>query len=407
MSLKKIINNQVIGEAQGNLYYIGVKTSALNTIRQLQDRTITFSAAQIEGYAEAYFDAPDGRLNSVNTSNTTAEFDTDKYAVPSWVLSDNLVYMDIYATDVDSAIEDVANNVELFELETGHYRLISYKGSIAEARNRLFTALFYLATTTPNHVTGLTELKYSESSLRGLKVQYLRQYFTEPAVFRYAGQEVVTEWTQTSGKMHVLGDYLNGANNNTGHKLDLSMPKNTILHTQTSSLLNNFNTSDYHFSETSDGLKMRPYTSASSNVVFTKDCRAVIAYENDLTRTTTKVDFTADPTITESSIFNISSDAPDGSIEIKVEHTIPSGTFNSTINSGVCVPKIEDWETGANIQYKFQNATEDSGWFDYTEVANFTAFTSEPTKFILRFVPTDTSPTSGYPSVNGVWYYAK
>lgn len=37
-----------------------------------------------------------------------------------------------------------------------------------------------------------------------------------------------------------------------------------------------------------------------------------------------------------------------------IEHDIPTGFFNSTPNSMICMPKIVDWEDGANIQGKVQ-----------------------------------------------------
>ena len=71
---------------------------------------------------------------------------------------------------------------------------------------------------------------------------------------------------------------------------------------------------------------------------------------------------------------------------------------------------IEDWEDGANIQYKLTNATEDTGWLDAMntspEVNSFTAFTSEPTTLIVKLIPKTTSPTAGYPSVKGFYVNA-
>ena len=87
----------------------------------------------------------------------------------------------------------------------------------------------------------------------------------------------------------------------------------------------------------------------------------------------------------------------------EIEHFIPTGTFSDTITTAIGVPLIEDWEEGANIQYKLTNATEDTGWLDSMdsspEVSSFTAFTSEPTSLIVKLVPKTTSPTAGYPSI--------
>jgi hypothetical protein len=50
---------------------------------------------------------------------------------------------------------------------------------------------------------------------------------------------------------------------------------------------------------------------------------------------------------------------------------------------------------------------DDSGWIEGTydgeqvtyPLEEFTAFTSEPTQFIVRLKPKATSPTAGYPSI--------
>lgn len=102
----------------------------------------------------------------------------------------------------------------------------------------------------------------------------------------------------------------------------------------------------------------------------------------------------------------------DTSAEAQIYHTIPTGTFPSTISSAIGVPLIEDWEDGANIQYKLTNTGgEDTGWLDCMdskpEISSFTAFTSEPTTLIVKLTPKTTSPTAGYPSIKGFGIYAE
>lgn len=87
-------------------------------------------------------------------------------------------------------------------------------------------------------------------------------------------------------------------------------------------------------------------------------------------------------------------------------HDIPSGMFSSTISSAIGVPFFENWETGADVQYKLTNTTEDSGWLDCgnsPEISSFTAFTSEPTTLIVKLIPKATTPTAGYPAIKGFW----
>ena len=89
------------------------------------------------------------------------------------------------------------------------------------------------------------------------------------------------------------------------------------------------------------------------------------------------------------------------SAEVLIYHNIPSGSFSSTISNCVGIPKFVNWESGSNIQYKLTNATEDTGWLNPNEIVEFTAFTSEPTKCIVKLIPKTSSPTSGYPSISG------
>jgi len=71
--------------------------SGLNLIRQLQDRSISFSNGQLDGFAEAYVDS-DGQKNNVNTANTTASFKIDQYQV-----EEIGYYVIIEATSIDTS----------------------------------------------------------------------------------------------------------------------------------------------------------------------------------------------------------------------------------------------------------------------------------------------------------------
>lgn len=89
----------------------------------------------------------------------------------------------------------------------------------------------------------------------------------------------------------------------------------------------------------------------------------------------------------------------------EITHTIPSGTFSSTTSSAFLTFKAEDWESGADVQFKLTNATEDTGWLNSNEVVSFTALTAEPDDLIVKLIPKSSSPTANYPSINGVALY--
>jgi len=101
---------------------------------------------------------------------------------------------------------------------------------------------------------------------------------------------------------------------------------------------------------------------------------------------------------------------PTGDTNI-ITHDIPAGTFSTTISNAIGVPLIEDWETGADIDYKLTGTggAEDSGWLDCSnspEISSFTAFTDEPDTLIVRLTPKGTTPTIGFPSIKGFWVRA-
>ena len=90
----------------------------------------------------------------------------------------------------------------------------------------------------------------------------------------------------------------------------------------------------------------------------------------------------------------------------EITHTIPSGTFDTTLSNAFVTYKAEDWEAGADVQFKLTNATEDTGWLNTNETVSFTALTAEPDNLIVKLIPKVATPTAGYPSLNGVCLYA-
>ncbi len=84
-----------------------------------------------------------------------------------------------------------------------------------------------------------------------------------------------------------------------------------------------------------------------------------------------------------------------------IEHTIPAGTFSSTVSTLIGKALIYDTETGASITHRLENATENSGDIADGEIGEFTAFTSEPTKYIVKLTAKSSGATPGYPIVKG------
>ena len=91
--------------------------------------------------------------------------------------------------------------------------------------------------------------------------------------------------------------------------------------------------------------------------------------------------------------------------EGRITHVIPTGTFSTTLSSAVFTFKAEDWESGADVQFKLTNSTEDTGWLDSNDTVGFTALTAEPDEIVVRLIPKSSSPTAGHPSINGIALY--
>lgn len=89
---------------------------------------------------------------------------------------------------------------------------------------------------------------------------------------------------------------------------------------------------------------------------------------------------------------------------IYISHNIPSGTLSSTLSNSFLTFDSEDWESGADVQYKLTNTGgDDSGWLNSNEIQTFTAFTAEPDTLQVKLIPKTTSPTAGTPSIRGVY----
>lgn len=99
---------------------------------------------------------------------------TNKYWYTPDLSSANLVYADIYATSVNTTtLTSVPNNIYCYKIGNGVWRVYSYKDT--SSAKRLAVLLFNnLAdgATQPNGVTGLTEIRFSDSAYRNKKVVY-------------------------------------------------------------------------------------------------------------------------------------------------------------------------------------------------------------------------------------------
>lgn len=184
MALKPIINDKVVSEEQNSIPVEGVVLNLKNHIRTLIDRAGVYSKDGTDLWGEAYVDS-DGQNNSVDTSETTAVFDTNKYkynsdpsiithTIPSGIFSANInsaigtamiekgddveyklkTFIDFsgYNEDVFVVFETSAsvnladfsiNDCTLFQIDSTSYLLVTTESDDEIARAKIYATLFY------------------------------------------------------------------------------------------------------------------------------------------------------------------------------------------------------------------------------------------------------------------------
>lgn len=288
-----------------------LKQTGRNLIRQLQDRDADISADGGE-FAEAYIDS-DGRKNSVNTTNTTCVFDTDKYK-PG--------YVDEASGDTTHDPDGYTNVANAFDND--------------DATSATYT-----------------------NAPGGAKTTQLGKTFSSKNVY-LVKVKASAGILNSSGTIYIYLQTYNGSTWSTA---------NTWSQVYGSTGNHTFSVDEtYQLDTSTQGVRLQLVTpnSASNNV------HAVYTLEyGDMAETV-------------------------------IEQSVASGTFSSTISTAFMTFLSEDWETGADVQFKLSNGSDDSGYLNSNEIVSFTAFASEPTTLTVKLIPKSSGPTAGYPSIKGV-----
>lgn len=374
-----------------------LKASGRNLIRQLQDRSVTLDIGE---FAEAYIDST-GRLDSVIGAG--AAFNTDKYEADT--TTDN-PFVIIEATSISSATDFEINDCQIVEVASGKFQVSCTSGTLAERRAKIYKTLFYGTNgsnprASATYITGITALKTSISRDVG-KQAHSAIYSWSTSSFgsgSYTGTFVNTTTNTDCSTWSYVYQTQNG--DFTGWEL----PDDTQLNTISTITTSDETGTDTEADETDNPATCQLYINSASNSSASRIVRSIILCVGDITWATsgsatsrTNIDFLSDNSIPVMT-------ATTETFQNTVVHSIPSGTFSSTISSAFMTALVEDWEAGANIQFKLTNGTDDTGWLDYNEIQTFTAFASEPDELQVKLVPKSTSPTAGYPSINGVAVY--
>lgn len=379
-----------------------LRAAGQNLIQQLQDRGITLTA---DGgiFAEAYIDS-NGRNNDVDTTETSAEFDTDKYKAASGP------FVIIEATSISSVSDFAINNCNILEVASGKWQLTCSTGTDEVKRAQIYKTLFVGSGTdgsdarvTSTYITGLTALKTSVTRDVGKRAHFATHNSASTVVGNasYTGTFVDTSTNTDCSSWSYVSTA--GA---TSCSANWQIPGGTTVHTA-GAASDEFGT-DTSADETDNPATCVLYNTASTSASRGYGNRALILCSGDITWAYTETAaFTEDVSNTD---YYTDEGVPDftattESLASVVVHDIPTGTFSTTLNAACMTFKAEDWESGADVQFKLTNATEDSGWLDANDVVSFTAFTSEPTVMSVMLNPKTTSPTAGYPSINGVALY--
>ena len=332
MTLYKFTNGTVANANEVNANFnTAISFPILNKIRQQQDRSVDISNNKDDIFSDAYIDAS-GRENTVNTSNTTAVFQSTGL----YYENDNATTSGTTESNFDSR-SNTNHSSDVRQQFIANADLI-----VTEVRYNIHDTNGYSAdaTVTINLGTGSTDTlatKAGSGSGNGLKTVTFN--LSDHSTFIPAGS-VFNVRVEMPGQ-------------------DLASDSSAA--TFTGTLYDN---------STASGAANKPFV-GNGGIEVTKMVG---------TTSTTKV----------------------------VEHVIPSGTFPSDVDKLIGKALIKDTETGATITHRLENATENSGDIADGELGTFTAFTSEPTKYIVKLTSKSTgTPTAGYPRIKGSGVYSE
>lgn len=379
----------------------GLSLNILNSVRQMQDRLIIFSQDTEDLWCEAYVDS-NGQGNSVDLSETGAEFDTNKYKVPDiYSLTE---YIIIEATSY-TGWTNGTNNTYVNKIDTGKWIVWCDTGTDAVQRAQIHKSLWYGSTGSNQLISDFTTVTAVKTSHANDVDKRALYYFVNGA----PGGGGNTSFTLT------FNDTTNNTDSSSWSSIGIASGRNVSWSFPSGNIRNSTTTTS---DELGTDLSSDEYDNpANAEVTFfgnptggTNDfAQAIILCEGTSSwgagvgfpanyTVQADVDYTADnsiPIMTAAGTIVAEVDS------IEVAHDIPTGSFSSTCSNIVGKALVADFETGASIQHKITNATEDSGWIEDGEVGSFTAFTSEPLYYFVRLTPKGTSPTAGYPSIKG------
>jgi len=339
-----------------------LRGAGINTIRQLQDRDVDFSADGGE-FAEAYVDS-NGRKNSV--AESTCTFDTNKYKANDT----NTPYVVINADSLSGSW--TYNNCQIAMMKPNEWTLFCKEGANEEKRAQIYKSLFFGTNGSDaliNNFTNITALKTNISRDVGKQAYYAYMYTTDHGTNgSYIGtfsnttdNNSCSSWSN----LHAHRDSSGGTNTAYWYLPD-GVELNKVVATWSNDKTSNEIGTDTSDDETDNPVdcELKGGTGSSSDDT---TARVLVLSKGDISWTFTGtaetnglVDYKNDNSVP---VFESITD----SFESIIEHNIPSGTFKSDISSLFNSALISDYEEGCNIQVKIKTEAPNS-WGTFVKI---------------------------------------
>ena len=283
----------------------------------------------------------------------------------------------IEATSISSVSDFSINNCVIRNISSGKWVLYCTSGTNEVKRAQIYKTLFYGTNgsnprASSTYITGITALKTSVSRDVGKQAHFAQINFNTLAAGTrtYTGTFVNTSTNLSCSSWSYAAHTWLGSTV-TSSEVNWEKPSGTILNqvnpSGTASAVNDETGTDTTSDETNNPATCRLYLNwvgSGSNIA--QQVRTVILCEGDIAW--------------------VQSGGTASNIDFLSDNSIPVFTSTTeTINQG---------DTGLrdfNI----------SGDTAYAKISEFTAFTIEPTEFVVKLIPKETDPQAGYPSING------
>jgi len=404
MSLIKFSDGNILSASQlNNNYSFTLRNVGLNYINMLKDRSLD---APADGgvFGEAYVDST-GQMDTVSESGST--FDINKYKA---VTSATEPFIIIEASSLTKTSFE-QNGCQVLQVSSNSWQISCNTGTDEEKRARIYSTVFGGGASSPivTGATSVTSIKTSISRDVGKRAIYATVSTTGMSLGGLSGY-----WTGTFSNTSTNTDcsswslcegYYNDADSDERLTDTTADELDNPTTCQLRAVPNSNNTGRTYWEMPSGTVLNSASTSTSGGGGTGYVANALILCAGSISWAASG-SFVTSPTEYDSFV--------DGGIPLLslvtedyqniIVHDIPTGTFSSTMSSSFLTFDSEDWESGADVQYKLTNTGgDDSGWLDSNEVQSFTAFTAEPDTLQVKLIPKTTSPTAGYPSLRGVY----